>query len=130
MQVQKEAYSNFVNSINSEQTRQIYEYSLLQFLNHYQLDFDSLLKLEQQQISEHITNYLVEKKVSRSYKIVIFSAIKHALEMNDVILNWTKMKFIRSDKTDNSINGKDRGYFHEEIQTIAYWTFISNHYFF
>lgn len=61
MQVQKEAYSNFVNSINSEQTRQIYEYSLLQFLNHYQLDFDSLLKLEQQEISEYITNYLVEK---------------------------------------------------------------------
>lgn len=72
MQVQKEAYSNFVNSINSEQTRHIYEYSLLQFLNHYQLDFDSLLKLEQQKIFEYITKYLVEKNVSRSYKIVIF----------------------------------------------------------
>lgn len=39
--------------------------------------------------------------------------------MNDDILNWKKLKkFIKSDKTDNSINGKDRGYTHEEIQTI------------
>jgi len=39
--------------------------------------------------------------------------------MNDVILNWKKLKkFIKSDKTNNSIDGKDRGYFHEEIQTI------------
>ena len=39
--------------------------------------------------------------------------------MNDVILNWKKLKkFIKSEKTDNEINGKDRGYIHEEIQKI------------
>lgn len=39
--------------------------------------------------------------------------------MNDVILNWKKLKkFIKSDKTDNSINGKDRGYTDEEIRKI------------
>jgi integrase len=39
--------------------------------------------------------------------------------MNDIILNWRKLKkFIKSDKTKNSINGKDRGYWHEEIQQI------------
>jgi hypothetical protein len=31
--------------------------------------------------------------------------------MNDIILNWKKLrKLIKSDKTENSINGKDRGY--------------------
>jgi hypothetical protein len=83
------------------------------------MDLDSFLKLSQQDISNYIVNYLVNKKFSRQYKVVIFSAIKHACEMNDVILNWKKLKkFIKSEKTFNSINGKDRGYFHEEIQKI------------
>jgi integrase len=39
--------------------------------------------------------------------------------MNDIILNWKKLKkFIKSEKTDNSINGKDRGYTDKEIQKI------------
>jgi integrase len=39
--------------------------------------------------------------------------------MNDVILNWKKLKkFIKSEKTDNSINGKDRGYTDKEILKI------------
>ena len=47
------------------------------------------------------------------------ASIKHACEMNDVILNWKKLKnFIKSGKTDNETNGKDRGYTHEEIQII------------
>jgi len=54
------------------------------------MDLDSFHRLEQQEISNIIINYLVEKKISRQYKIVIFSAIKHACEMNDVILNWNK----------------------------------------
>jgi integrase len=39
--------------------------------------------------------------------------------MNDVILNWKKMKkFIKTEKTGNEANGRDRGYTHQEIQTI------------
>lgn len=108
-----------MNSINSEQTRRQYEYSLTQFLKHYQIDLDSFLRLSQQEISNYIINYLVNRKISKQYKIVIFSAIKHACEMNDVIINWKKLKkFINSDKTENSINGKDRGYTDKEIQKI------------
>ncbi len=93
MQVlESKQYSNFVNSINSEQTRRQYEYSLTQFLKHYQIDLDSFLGLSQKEMSDFIINYLVNKKISRQYKIVIFSAIKHCCEMNDVILNWKKLK--------------------------------------
>jgi integrase len=117
--VKNEAYSNFIDSINSDQTRQVYEYTLSQFLKHYEIGLDSFLRLSQQEISNRIIDYVVNKKISRQYKIVIFSAIKHACEMNDVILNWKKLKkFIKSDKTDNSINGKDRGYTDKEIQKI------------
>ncbi len=119
MQVMDEAYSNFVNSINSDQTRRLYEYSLSKFLKYCDKDLDSFLRLPQQQTSNLIVNYLISKKISRQYKLVIFSAIKLACEMNDVILNWKKLhRFIKSEKTDNSINGKDRGYTHQEIQTI------------
>jgi integrase len=83
------------------------------------MNLDSFLKLPQDEISNLIVNYLLQRNVSRQYKIVIFSAIKHACEMNDVVLNWTKMKkFIRTDNRDNSINGKDRGYTDEEIRKI------------
>lgn len=119
VQNESNAYSNFVNSINSDQTRCIYEYTLSLFLKHYQTDLDSFLKLDQQEISNTIINYLLEKKISRQYKKVIFSSIKHACEMNDVILNWRKLKkFIKSDYAENGINGKDRGYTHQEIKTI------------
>ncbi len=113
------AYSNFVNSINSEETKEQYEYCLTQFLKYCQMNLDSFLSLPQDEISNLIVNYLLQRKVSRQYKVVIFSAIKHACEMNDVVLNWTKMKkFIRTDNRENGINGKDRGYLHEEIQKI------------
>ena len=48
------------------------------------------------------------------------AAIRHACEINDVVLNWKKIKkFIRSSqKTGNEIAGKDRGYTHAEIQKI------------
>ena len=119
MQVSVNTYDNFVNSINSDQTKEQYEYCLTQFLKYCQMNLDSFLKLPQDEISSLIVNYLLERKVSRQYKVVIFSAIKHACEMNDVVLNWTKMKkFIRTENRDNGIHGKDRGYEHEEIQKI------------
>ncbi|HJR84490.1 MAG TPA: hypothetical protein VJ772_03870 [Nitrososphaeraceae archaeon] len=111
MQASINRYDNFVNFINSDETKEQYVYCLRQFLKYCQKDLDFFLKLPQDEISSLIINYLLQRKVSRQYKIVIFSAIKHACEMNDVVLNWTKMKkFIRTDNRDNSINGKDRGY--------------------
>jgi integrase len=113
------AYSNFTDSINSDETKEQYEYCLIQFLKYCEMNLDSFLRLPQDEISSLIVNYLLQRKVSRQYKVVIFSAIKHACEMNDVVLNWTKMKkFIRTDNRDNSINGKDRGYTDEEIRKI------------
>lgn len=62
---------------------------------------------------------MVARKISRQYKNLTFSTIKHACEINDVILNWKKIKkFIKTQKTDNQINGRDRGYTHQEIQKI------------
>jgi hypothetical protein len=104
MQVlESKRYCNFVNSINSQQTRRQYEYTLGQFLKHYQIELDSFLGLPQQEIFDLVVNYLVNRKISRQYKIVIFSAIKHACEMNDVILNWKILKkFIKSERIEQN----------------------------
>jgi integrase len=116
---EQEAYFNFVSSINSEATRKNYEYCLSKFMQYCNKDLDSLLKLPQLELSNLIIKYLVSQKISSQYKLLIMASIKHACEMNDVILNWKKIKkFIKSEKTDNEINGKDRGYTHQEIQQI------------
>jgi len=115
---QSNVYFNFANSLDSGRTRQSYEFCIQKFLNHYHIDLETLLKLPQQDISNLLIKYLVEMKISKSYKNQIFSAIRHACEMNDVILNWKKLKkFIKSEKTGNQ-SSKDRGYTHEEIQKI------------
>jgi integrase len=115
----QQAYYNFVNSINSDVTRKNYEYCMSKFLKYFNLDLDSLLKLPQLELSNLIIKYLVSQRISSQYKTVIMAAIKHACEMNDIVLNWKKIKkFVRSQKTGNEISGKDRGYTHQEIQRI------------
>lgn len=113
-------YFNFIHSINSEYTKKVYGYCLKQFLTYCKLDLHSFLKLSQQDITNRIIHYLVQKKVSNQFKNLIFAAIRHACEINDVVLNWKKIKkFARSThRTGNEIRGKDRGYTHEEIQKI------------
>jgi len=112
-------YFNFINSINSEETKKQYAYCLDQFLKYHKLDLKKFLHLPQQQMTNLIIAYLVQKKVSKALKNVIFASIKHACDMNDILLNWRKMKkFARSGKTGNEIFGKDRGYEHKEIQQI------------
>jgi integrase len=119
MQVCNEAWSNFSDSINSDKTLQLYEYCLKQFLLYCDLDLDSLLKSEPQQLTNLIIKYISGLRLSFQYKNQILCSIKHACEMNDVLLNWPKIKkFNKREKTDNSINGKDRAYTHEEIQQI------------
>jgi integrase len=118
-QEQGQEWFNFINSLNAPSTKRMYVFRLEQFLNYCKVDLHSFLKLPQQQITNLITKYLVEKRVSKSSKNVIFFAIKHACEQNDLILNWKKIKkFIKTEKTGNEISGKDRGYTHEEIQQI------------
>jgi integrase len=114
-----QVYFNFINSLDSEYTKKIYKFHMEKFLNHYKTDLATFLRLPTQQISNLLTKYLVELKVSKSSKNLVFYTIKHACEMNDVILNWKKLKkFNKSKKTGNETNGRDRAYTHEEIKKI------------
>lgn len=117
-----QVFFNFINTLHSEATKESYKFCLEKFLNHNRIDLLSFLKLPQQDISNLIIKYLVDKKVSRQYKNLITATLKHACEINDVVLNWKKIKkFINFEKTGNETNGRDRGYSHQEIQKILHW---------
>ena len=66
MQVQEEAYFNFVNSNNSDATRRNYEYCMSRFLEYCNLDLNSFLRSQQQEMSGLIIKYLVSLKNIKS----------------------------------------------------------------
>ncbi|HSA74311.1 MAG TPA: hypothetical protein VLD84_10195, partial [Nitrososphaeraceae archaeon] len=116
---QNDAYYNFINSLDSEYTKKYYKFCLEKFLSHYKLELTSFLKLQQHEMTMLIIKYLVEEKISKQYKNLMSASLKHACEMNDVLLNWKKIKkFVNSEKTGNESNGRGRAYTHEEIQKI------------
>ena len=110
LEEQSNAYYNFINSLHSESTQQSYKYCLEKFLNHYRIDLLSFLKLAQSDVTNLIIKYLVDKKISQQYKHLITAILRHACEINDIVLNWKKIKkFINCERTGNETNGRDRG---------------------
>jgi hypothetical protein len=58
-----------------------------------------------------IIKYLVDNKISNQYQNLIRATLIHTCEINDVVLNWRKIKkFINSNRTGNETNGRDRDY--------------------
>lgn len=115
---QQREYFNFLNSLDSEFTKRQYNYSLTRFLKHCKLDLRSFLKLPTKKITELITEYLVEQKVSKSAKKNIFYTLKHACVQNDVLLNWDRIKsYTKAERTGNEIIGYDRVYDTNDISS-------------
>ena len=98
---QSKAYFDFINSLKSESTRKSYKVCLERFLNHYKIDLASLLKLPQDELTNLIIKYLVEKKISKQYKNLMSATLKHACEMNDVVLNWKKLSKLNASTERN-----------------------------
>ena len=116
---QSKAYFNFINSLKSESTRKSYTYCIEKFLGHYEKDLDQFLRLSQDEMTNLIIKYFVDNKISNQYKNLMNATLKHACEINDVVLNWKKIKkFINSEKTGNETSGRDRGYEDKEISKI------------
>ena len=58
-------------------------------------------------MTNFIIKYLVDRKVSSQYKNLITATLKHACEINDIVLNWKKIKkFINSEMTGNETNAR------------------------
>ena len=58
------AYSNFINSLKSEPTRKSYKFCIQKFLGHYEMDLALFLNLPQEEMTNLIIKYFVNKKIS------------------------------------------------------------------
>lgn len=116
-------YSNFINSIKSEATKQIYTYCLNRYMQYYHFDkIDQLVKEPQEShkiIEANIIQYIVwlkqDQKLSSVSIELYLSAVMHFYSMNDVVLNRKKIGRYIGEQVRKQ---KDRAYSTEEIHRL------------
>jgi len=118
VQQENDVYLNFINSIKSDVTKQIYEYNLRLFMEFCNVDkFEDLIEIIQQPQNQIIA-YLMslrEKKLSWNSISTRLNAIYHFYDMNDVTLNKKKIKMFKGEYTRKVV---DKAYTHEDIKKI------------
>ena len=87
---QSQAYFNFINSLKTESTKKSYTFCIKKFLGHYEKDLDQFLRLSQDEMTNLIIKYFVDNKISNQYKNLMNGTLKHACEINDVVLTGRK----------------------------------------
>jgi integrase len=94
------AYQKFYEAIKENATKKTYQIYIKQFLDHTHKDYEDLVKLPQSEIEDLVFNYVIHlkdltertrKPSPNSYNTMI-SPIKLFLDMNDILLNWVKIK--------------------------------------
>ena len=116
---EKIIYSNFINSLRSAKTKDVYDKSLKQFMKFSNVEsYYSLLLLanQSQDIEEKIKQYIIDvrdRELSTSFMHIFLSSVKAFFEMNDIEnIRWHKLKRFMGEKTPKH---DDRCYNHEEI---------------
>lgn len=120
VQVVDRTYSNFINSLKSEETKIKYIFYIkyfMTFVNVGEKDYSGLLRIEiEQRIIDYIMN-LRKLKLSSSTIKTRVAAIYHFYAMNDIILNKTKINKYKGEFRKVS---KDRPYTREEIHKLLH----------
>lgn len=118
---QSEAYSTFVNSLRSQQTKDVYICCLNDFLKYLDKTCEKLLELEPKQVQQKIINYVVDmrdnRKLSPNTISCRVSALQTFFQMNDIEgINWFKVKKYKGEFYTVS---EDRPYTRQEIHTLV-----------
>lgn len=112
-----EIYFNFINSIRSDVTKEIYEYNIKVFMKFCDVDnFHDLYLMPnpQTQIIRHLMS-LREKRISSNSISTRLNAIYDFYDMNDVALNKKKINMFKGEATRKVV---DRAYSHHGIKKI------------
>jgi integrase len=96
-----DAYKNFVNSLDSEYSRIGYLRSFPQFMRFCKVDtYDQLLHIDLKRLEGLIRDYIIhmreDRKLAPASIANYCAAISHFFEMNDVTINWKKLKKFKS----------------------------------
>lgn len=113
-----QAISLFVQSLKSPYTQKTYTYELNRFCKTLGVDYDKLLSLGTKDIEMKLIEYLIGmRQAGKSYHTcqLAFSAVKHFLSINDVVINKEKVaKFLG----ENVKTVQDRAYTTDEISQL------------
>ena len=112
---EKALYSNFINSLRSPVTKQVYSSELRQFMKYHRLaSYSSLMVTPEDRIKEYVISM---QGVSKAKFKILFAALKNFYEMNDVEgIRWNKLKRFCG---ESPALHEDRAYSHEEIHTMV-----------
>ena len=116
------AYRNFIDTCRTEETRKMYTKALKYFMSFLRLPlerYDKLVDLDQKIIQMNIIDYIshLRKSANRAPRSigVYLAAIKKFYSMNDIQLNWDK---IRNYQGETDKQTEDRPYTLSEIATL------------
>jgi len=109
----------FYSAIKSDKTKFHYENYLNEFLSHFIIkNYEKLVQIPQKKLQEMIEDFVMynkSKQKSASYIIGKICALKLFFSMNDVILNWDKIRKMIPER--NKPSG-DKAYSTEQIQIL------------
>jgi len=109
----------FYSAIKSDKTKIQYEIYLEEFRKYFIIkNYDKLSQIDPKKLQEMIEDYVMyfkSKNNSASYIAGKVSALKLFFSMNDVILNWDKIRKMLPEKTKPS---GDKAYSTEQIQIL------------
>jgi site-specific recombinase XerD len=117
---QSESYKNFINTVDSEVTKQSYRSAFSKFMEFCNVqDHDSMLQIEPKRLEGLIRDYIINLKVNKKLSFnsihLYVAAISHFFQMNDVVLNWKKLaKF----KGNRRLVVEDKPYSQEQIRQL------------
>ena len=127
LESESEAYSNFINSLDSEQSRIHYRRVFPYFMAFCKVDtYDDMLTIEPKKLEGLIRDYIIhlkENKRSSGTVTSYLSVISHFYEMNDVNLHWKKLgKF----KGKHRNVAEDKPYTRDQIKLLLDYADLRN----
>jgi integrase len=117
-----DAYKNFINTLDSEVSKENYRFAFSKFMKFCRLeegDYDKMLRIEPKKleglIRDYITHLKVDQKLAYNSVNMYVASISHFYQMNDVTLKWKKLsKF----KGKRRLAVEDKPYTKEQIRQL------------
>ena len=109
----------FHSAIKSEATKKQYDVLLEQFKKYFIIkDYDSLISIDHKELQKMVEDYILYKRsqnYSYSFTKGIVCSLSLFFSMNDVIINWIKIKKMLPEKTKPT---GDKPYTTEDVRKI------------
>jgi len=120
-QQQTEAYSNFINSINSDMTRKDYKAKFDYFMQFCNVEkHEDMLLISEGDLESRIRNYIIylrhDKRLAPGTVSGYIAPIIHFYDMNGFTLHWKRLKKFQA-KHYNIV--EDKPYTREQIKTLV-----------